>query len=125
MENNKPTSIRKKSDFLELKNKGKKLNLSKWLFVTYKENQNERLRYGIILSRKVGNSVTRNKLRRWCREFIRSNYKQFGHIDLNLIFKPMEKDFFKNLDHKAFLQTMNSLEDGLLLKSKKTHGKSI
>lgn len=109
MESRKPKSITKKSDFFELKTSGKKINLTKWLFISYKENKLHKVRYAVILSRKIGSSVVRNKLRRWCREYIRINKDKIGNIDINIIFKPMTKDFYKNMDYQMFSKSISNL----------------
>ena len=45
-------------------------------------------RLGLTVSRKVGNAVCRNQLKRWMRELFRHNYKIFGQIvDISIIAK--------------------------------------
>lgn len=45
-------------------------------------------RLGLTVSRKVGNAVCRNQLKRWLRELFRHNYKMFGQsIDVSIIAK--------------------------------------
>jgi ribonuclease P protein component len=45
-------------------------------------------RLGLTVSRKVGNAVCRNQLKRWVRELFRLNYKTFGQIvDISIIAK--------------------------------------
>lgn len=58
------------------------------------------LRWGWSISKKVGNAVTRNRLKRWGREFVR----EFGgnELDINFIFKNRGKEFYKTLSHKEF-----------------------
>ena len=60
-----------------------------------RENQQGFPRLGVILSRKVGNAVYRNKLRRITREWFRINKTQFRNIDLVLVFRPTQT---KDLD---------------------------
>jgi len=46
-------------------------------------------RMGITVSRKVGNAVCRNRIKRWLREFFRCNHVHFGRIvDISVIAKP-------------------------------------
>jgi len=41
---------------------------------------------GITVSRKVGNAVCRNQIKRWIRELFRKHYKQFGRVaDISII----------------------------------------
>ena len=71
---------------------GKKSNHKGFLLLT-RENQQGFPRLGVILSRKVGNAVYRNKLRRISREWFRTNKSKFRNIDLVLVFRPtQEKD---------------------------------
>jgi ribonuclease P protein component len=45
-------------------------------------------RLGLTISRKVGNAVCRNQLKRWIRELFRHNYKLFGQVvDISIIAK--------------------------------------
>ena len=45
-------------------------------------------RLGITVSRKVGNAVCRNRLKRWFREQFRQHYKQFRQaVDISIIVK--------------------------------------
>ena len=45
-------------------------------------------RLGITVSRKVGNAVCRNRIKRWIRDLFRNNYKQFGLVmDISIIAK--------------------------------------
>ena len=45
-------------------------------------------RLGLTISRKVGNAVCRNQLKRWMRELFRHNYMMFGQIvDISIIAK--------------------------------------
>ncbi len=45
-------------------------------------------RLGLTVSRKVGNAVCRNRIKRWIRELFRNRYKKFGEIvDISIIAK--------------------------------------
>lgn len=45
-------------------------------------------RLGLTVSRRVGNAVCRNQLKRWIRELFRHKYKMFGQIvDISIIAK--------------------------------------
>ncbi len=57
------------------------------------------LRFGITISGKVGNSVTRNRLKRWCREYFRKTLegRTDRGIDANVIFKPVSAEFYRKI----------------------------
>jgi ribonuclease P protein component len=71
-----------------------------WLAVSYKKNTQEGLRWGWTLSRKIGNAVTRNRLKRWGRESLRG-YKN-NELDINFIFKIKKHGFYQSLSHDEF-----------------------
>ncbi len=106
MENNKPLGIKRASEFLELKHSGKRYWPTKWLLLNYQKNELGTIRFGITASRKVGSAVVRNKLKRWCREAIRAFSIDEGSIgvDVNIIFRPMDSDFYKGLSHDEFIK---------------------
>lgn len=60
------------------------------------------------LTRKVGTAVTRNKLKRWSREFLRKKIKEGKDpaVDTHIIFRPTDQDFYRNLRFADFEQDM-------------------
>lgn len=67
----------------------------------------------MTVSRKVGDAVVRNKLKRWIRENLRiqlaKNAKENSEIkiDVNFIFKAMPQGFYKGLLHSEFEKTFS------------------
>lgn len=103
---NKLVSLKKRTEFLELKDQGKFVKACPWMMISYKTNLNKGLRCGWTIPKKYAGAVSRNKLKRWCREFFRSKISDNFDVDLNVIFRAKDKGFFKKLDHGEFLQQM-------------------
>jgi len=47
---------------------------SKDLLVFYKQGNGNQARFGMTVSKKVGNAVTRNRVKRWIREAVRHHH---------------------------------------------------
>lgn len=94
-------SLRRKSDFKELSINGKTIRSSSWFLIKYKENQELSNRYGWTISKKVGNAVLRNRLKRWLREYFRDK-KSKDHLDINIILRPMKAGFYQNMKFQEF-----------------------
>ena len=103
MENNRLVVLKRRSDFQKIKDKGCKVRPVRWLLLAFYGN-NERFRVGWTVPRKVGSAVTRNRLKRWCREFFRKMQHAGPAIDLNVVFLGPSKneEFFKKLKHTEF-----------------------
>ncbi len=67
------------------------------------------MRFGVTASRKVGPAVVRNKLKRWSREYFRAFLVAGKAIeaDINIIFKPMDANYYKGLRHEEFVKGMD------------------
>ena len=61
--------IKSKKDFTTLIKTGKFIKTKDYV-IYYKENDLEKMRFGLAISNKIGNAVTRNKLKRQTREII-------------------------------------------------------
>ncbi len=69
-------SLKKNKDFQEVYQKGKSF-ANRYLVMYVKENESQRNRLGISVSKKVGNSVVRHHLARLIRESYRLNEAEF------------------------------------------------
>lgn len=70
-------SIKKNFEFLNVYHHGKSY-ANKYLVMYKLENQSSENRFGITVSKKVGNSVIRHRVTRLIRESIRLNEEQFA-----------------------------------------------
>ena len=83
----KADRISKRSEFSYISHFGKKLE-DKYFIVLFCIGQTERSRLGLTVSRKVGNAVKRNRIKRLLREYFRLNRQKLdGNWDINIIAK--------------------------------------
>jgi ribonuclease P protein component len=76
-----------RSQFLELSRNSQKIQ-NEYFVIRFRKGQSGQTRLGITLTKRVGNAVTRNKIKRHIREFFRCNKLRFGGVwDINLIAK--------------------------------------
>ena len=78
------------------------------MLLTYACNQEGVLRFGVTIPGKVGTAVIRNRLRRWTREFFKNQTEALPEVDINVIFRPQPKDFFKSLKYQEFAAYLSS-----------------
>ena len=111
MENKTLGRLQRNSDFLDLKNNGRKLRPQPWLIFNYKKNDLGYLRLGITASRKVAIAVHRNKLKRWSREYARQFIKKGFNpsYDLSVVFMPSKKDFYKSIEHNSLNRELEKI----------------
>lgn len=64
-------------DFQQIQQQGRRVRQAH-LLVVYLPAGAERSRFGITVSRKVGNAVVRNRVKRWLREAIRRESPALG-----------------------------------------------
>ncbi|MCB9481915.1 MAG: ribonuclease P protein component [Desulfobacteraceae bacterium] len=100
----KSRRLLKRHDFLKLADIGNVSHSKYFLGIYGKKNKNSDLgRIGITVSKKVGNSVERNRIKRLVREYWRLNKHSLQSIpDINIIAKKSassqdSKEIFKSL----------------------------
>ncbi len=83
----KTDRILKRSEFLRVSNLGKKLS-GKYFIAIFCQGKLNRTRLGITVTKKVGRAVTRNRIKRFVREYFRLNRQNIKGIwDINIIAK--------------------------------------
>jgi ribonuclease P protein component len=83
----KDDRIRKRSEFLRVQRLGVKVSSRSFLLFARK-NGLGRARLGVTVSKRVGNAVRRNRIKRLVREVYRLNREKFpGDIDLVVVAK--------------------------------------
>jgi len=99
----KKDKILKRREFLQLKRCGKKIQDRNFI-VIYSDGRYEKSRIGITVSKKLGNAVKRNKIKRLIRENFRMNRDKIAEfMDINVIAKKKAGEIsadmvFKSLD---------------------------
>lgn len=78
-----PERIKKKKDFLHLYKKGKRYR-GKYFNLVYLSSASSFSRLAVVVSKKVGNAVKRNRIKRWIRTLFRRN-KNLLKISLDII----------------------------------------
>lgn len=111
--------LKKNSDFLELKKQGQRVWPSRWMLLQFYFIDSTEIHFGITASRKVANSVVRNRLKRWCRDYFRELAQsplEYG-VKINVVFKPIQEGFYRGLSHGEMVA---ALREGLSLIHKKS-----
>ena len=81
----KADRLRKRPEYLQLGDRGRRL-FSRHFILVYDRSLFPNSRLGITVTKKIGPAVTRNRLKRICREFFRRHREQLGAAyDIHLI----------------------------------------
>lgn len=80
--------LRRSEDFRRVQGKGRRLRAGH-LLALWLPGTGETSRVGLTVSKKVGNSVVRNRVKRWLREGVRhERHRLTGRVDVVLIAHP-------------------------------------
>ena len=77
----------RRGDFLRASRRGRKLVTRYFLVLVHDRGDRGAPRLGITVTRKVGNAVRRNRIKRLVREWFRKSGQGLGAWDLNVIVK--------------------------------------
>jgi ribonuclease P protein component len=78
--------IRRSSEYERIRQEGKRYHTAHFIVIVNPGRDCSRL--GLTVSRRVGNAVCRNQLKRWVRELFRSHHRRFDQdTDLSIIAK--------------------------------------
>ncbi|RMF46781.1 MAG: ribonuclease P protein component [Deltaproteobacteria bacterium] len=106
--------LRKRPEFIRCKQMGRKIHTSHFLVYAL-ENDGDESRLGVTVSRRVGNAVVRNRVKRLVREFFRSHKTRLpAGFDLSVIARHRAGE----LDQKAVCREL-----GVLLKTERLKGR--
>ena len=85
-----PTSLRlrRSADFDRVSRHGRRIG-TKGLTVLYCPNDTMSPRFGLAVSRKVGNAVVRNRVKRWLREAVRNSRGSVTGLDVVFVARPL------------------------------------
>jgi len=79
--------IKKRQEFLSLYKKGNRYK-GKYFNLVYFPNDLDYSRMAVIVSKKIGNAVSRNKIKRWMRDLFRRNKDLLkDHLDILIVAK--------------------------------------
>ena len=83
----KADRLRKRPEFVHLSKTGRRVHDAHFI-VLFAPGHHQRLRLGVTVTKRVGNAVTRNRIKRLSREFFRLKEDTVGkHLDINIIAK--------------------------------------
>lgn len=103
--------VKKNKEFKKILDKRKTIG-NKYMVIYYNDNEFNRNRYGISVSKKLGNAVTRNKIKRQIKNIIDKNENLFKKYQdyiiimkkpfLDLNFEEKEKSVIKLLKYSKW-----------------------
>jgi ribonuclease P protein component len=107
-----PQSINKNSDFKRLYNNGRKI-VTQYIVFYYLKNDRTEDRIGLTVSKKVGKSVVRNRVKRLMKEAFRLNFSgtKEGYDFVLVARNRMKGASFTQVDKimKSFLKKIGSI----------------
>lgn len=98
--------LKKSRDFTTIYDKSKKV-YTRYAIVFVSENKNNIQRFGFVASKKTGNAVQRNRIKRLFREFVKNNKEKFKEgTDYIFVGKGILKEKLKTLKYNDIEKDM-------------------
>lgn len=112
----KHDKITKRPDYLRIGREGARLRTRNFI-VLYSKNSSGHSRLGITATKKIGNAVKRNRIKRLIREFFRLNRNRFkastdfifiaGKGSIHLGYKDVRDELLSALSRKGLLRELH------------------
>lgn len=111
----KELRINTKKEYNNIYKYGKKIP-ARYIIVFIMNNYQDKNRFGVVVSKKVGNAVHRNRIKRQLRAIVKDKLEGLkGGYDIVIIARKTSKNTLYDLLEKDFLQVMKRA--GLCLKN--------
>lgn len=98
--------IKKNDDFQKVYKQGKSVANKQFIVYRLKNQENEHFRLGISVSKKIGNAVTRNRIKRAIRESFTRHKQDIIKDDFIVIARNPSKDMTVEEIHKSLEHVM-------------------
>ena len=98
--------LKRSTDFTTIYNKSRKVH-TRYAIVFVSENKNNMQRFGFVASKKTGNAVQRNRIKRLFREFVKNNKEKFKEgTDYIFVGKAVLKEKLASLKYEDIEKDM-------------------
>ena len=101
--------LKRSRDFTAIYNKSRKV-YTRYAIVFVSENKNNIQRFGFVASKKTGNAVQRNRIKRLFREFVKNNKEKFKEgTDYIFVGKAVLKEKLGTLKYEDIERDMSKV----------------
>ena len=102
-------TLRSRREFVLLSKKGKRFRLDPWVILNFRSSEVTlgQPKFGWTIPKYVGVAVTRNRVRRWCREIARLAVESVPEqecraMEINVVLRKCAKDTYRNVKYDEF-----------------------